>query len=77
MTIPELPPELWPEITQHLQPFQIRRMMSLNRALLNIALDDLNSEGRVHNGGEFFKSRFLRQIKWVEVLSVYIQGIHD
>ena len=47
MVLPDLPLELWLEITQYLPSPQIQRMISLNRSLMNIAINELYKDGRL------------------------------
>jgi F-box domain len=45
MPTPELPSEVWLEITKHLPRSQVQRLLSLNRALLSIARDEIYRDG--------------------------------
>ncbi|KAH6909331.1 hypothetical protein BKA70DRAFT_232895 [Coprinopsis sp. MPI-PUGE-AT-0042] len=63
MAVPDLPAELWLEITKYLDPAQKHRMMSLNRSLLNIALDELYRDRCLLSTEHLLEGRFLSQIK--------------
>jgi hypothetical protein len=66
MPAPELPIELWIEVTKYLPRSQIRKLFPLNRALLSIALDEIYKEGCLVDGSDSERIRFLARIKYVE-----------
>jgi hypothetical protein len=45
MPAPELPNELWLEITKYLPRSQVQQLLLLNRALLSIARDEIYKDG--------------------------------